>query len=64
MDLNIELKSKFNRSFTNRGCLDCAILKALYNFKEKIAHKAGGMQFFFQNVHSEISRFWKCLNTT
>ena len=31
--------SKLNDGFTNRGCLFCAILKALYGFKEKRAHK-------------------------
>ena len=35
-----ELYIKFNRSFTNRDCLHCAILKALYAFKEKRARKA------------------------
>ena len=30
---------KFNHGFTNRGYLLCAILKALYSFKEKRAHK-------------------------
>ena len=32
--------SKFNHVFTNRVCLHCAILKALYGFKKKRANKA------------------------
>ena len=27
-DLNIKFRSKFNHGFTNRGCLQCGILKA------------------------------------
>ena len=34
MDLNMKFISKFNHRFTNRG-FHCAILKALYSFKEK-----------------------------
>ena len=39
--------------FTNCGCLHCAILKALYDFKEKRANKARDMQFFIQNIQNE-----------
>ena len=49
--------SKFNHSFTNCDCLHCAILKALYDFKEKRAHKADRQEicnFFLQNVQKEI----------
>ena len=35
--LNIKFRSKFNHGFTNRDCLHCAILKALYGFKEKMS---------------------------
>ena len=37
----MKFRSKFNHDFTNRGCLQCAILKAL---------KARDMQSFLQNV--------------
>ena len=47
---NLNIKSKFNHSFTNRHCLHSAILKTC---------KARDMQFFLQNVQNEIySRFW------
>ena len=49
--------SKFNHSFTNCDCLHCAILKALYDFKEKRAHKTGRQEicyFFHQKVQKEI----------
>ena len=49
MDLNIKFVSKFNHSFINRDCLHCAILKALYSFKEKKStqgRQARYMQFF------------------
>ena len=34
-DFNLKFTSKFNHGFTNHGCLQCAILKALCGFKEK-----------------------------
>ena len=49
--------SKFNHSFTNRDCLHCAVLEALYDFKEKRVHKADRQEicnFFIQNVQKEI----------
>ena len=39
-NLNLKFRSKFIHGFANNGCLHCAILKALYGFKEKRAHKA------------------------
>ena len=51
--------SKFNHSFTNRGCLHCAILKVLYNFKKQRAHKARDMQLFVQNLQNEILKMFK-----
>ena len=47
----------FNHTFTNLDCLHCAILKALYNFKEKRTHKTGRQEiwiFFLQNAQIEI----------
>ena len=58
-DLNLKFTSKFNH-----GCLYCAILKALYGFKEKIAHRARDNQFIFQNVQNEISEILKIFKTT
>ena len=52
VNVNMKFMSKFNCNFTNRGCFRCAILKALYDFKEKIAHKARDMHSFFQNVQN------------
>ena len=45
VDLDTKFISKFNHSFTNRGCLHCAILRVLYGYKEKRAHMARDMQF-------------------
>ena len=55
--------SKFNNSFTNCGCLDCAIIKALYSFKEKGDHKVREMQFFLQNVQNVIFKVLKMSQT-
>ena len=41
----MKLRSKFNYDFTNPGCFRCAILKPIYDFKEKRAHKARDMKF-------------------
>ena len=57
-------KSNFNHGFTNRGCLHCAIIKALYGFNEKRAHMGRDMQFFLQNFKIRFSRVWKYLKTT
>ena len=57
--LNMKYRSKFKHGFTNRGCLHCAILKTLHNFKEKRAHKTRNMQFFFQNAQNEIFKLLK-----
>ena len=48
----MKFRSKFNHSLTNRGCLQCVLLKALHGFKEKRAHKARDMQFFLQNFEN------------
>ena len=53
VDLNKKFISKFNHSFTNRGCLH------LYDFKEKRAHKARDMQFFLQAVQNEVFKVLK-----
>ena len=55
----MKFRSKFNHGLANRGCLDCAILKPLYGFKEKRALKARNMQFFLQNVQNEIFEILK-----
>ena len=56
VDLTMKFISKFNNSFTNRGCLLRVILKAWYGFKEKRAHKVRDMQVFLQNVQNVISK--------
>ena len=51
--------SKFNNGFTNCGYLHCAILKVLYGFKEKRAHKVRDMQLFIKNVQKVIFKILK-----
>ena len=46
----MKFRSEFNRSFTNRGCLHCAIVKA---------YKARDMQFFLQNEIFKILKMFK-----
>ena len=46
----MKFRSKFNHGFTNRRCLDSAILKA---------YKTRNMQFFFQNVQNKIFKILK-----
>ena len=58
-DLNMKFRLIFNHGFTNRGCLHCTILKALYGFKKKRARKARGRKYFLQNVQNEIFRILK-----
>ena len=53
-----DLNMKF-RLISNRGCLHCTILKALYGFKKKRARKARGRKYFLQNVQNEIFRILK-----
>ena len=60
-DLNLKLILKFNPDFTNHGCLQCAILKPLYGFKEKRDHKARDSQFLVQNVQNEIFEILKII---
>ena len=55
----MKYRSEFKRGFTNRGCLHCAILKALRGFQEKRAHKSRDMQFLLQNVQNEIFKIFK-----
>ena len=46
-DLNMKFRLIFNHGFTNRGCLHCTILKALYGFKKKepARQEAGNISF-------------------
>ena len=50
----MKFRSKFNRGFTNPGCLHCAISKVLCSFKGKRTHKARDMQLLLQNVQNDI----------
>ena len=52
--LNTKYRSEFKHRFSNRSCLNCAILNALHGCKEKRAHKARGMQLFRQIVKNDI----------
>ena len=55
----MKLRSKFSHSFTNRGCLHCTVLKSLYGFKEKRAHKAKDMPIFHQNIQNEVFKIFR-----
>ena len=57
--LDMKYRSEFKHGFTNRGCLQCAILKALHGFQKKRAHKSRDMQFFLQNGILKIFRMFK-----
>ena len=61
--LGMSYRLKFKYSFTNRGCLYCAILKALYGCQEKRAHKSRDIHFSFEIFKIRFSRFSKCLKT-
>ena len=52
-------RSEFQNSFTDRGYLPCAILKALHGLQKKRAHKSRDMQFLLQNVQNEIFKIFK-----
>ena len=47
-------RSEFQNSFTDRGYLPCAILKALHGLQKKRAHKSRDMQFLLQNVQNDL----------
>ena len=55
----MKYRSEFKHGFTNRGCLHCAISKALHCFQEKKAQKSRDMQFFLQNVQNEIFKIFE-----
>ena len=50
-------RSEFKRGFTNRGCLHCAVLKAIHVFKEKRGNKSRDIYFFLQNNQNKILKF-------
>ena len=50
-------RSEFKHGFTNRGCLHCAILKALHGFSGKKNPQVKG--FFLQNVQNETFLIFK-----
>ena len=54
----MKCRSEFINGFTNRGCLHCAILKALHGFKEKEPIRQEIWNFSFK---MRFSRFSKCL---
>ena len=54
--LHMKFRSEFRDGFTNRGCFHSAALKALTRFQEK---KSKDMQFFLQNVQTEIFKIFK-----
>ena len=57
----MKFRSKFNQGFNNHGCLHCAILKVLYGFKKRRAHKT---DFSLKIFKIRFLRFWKCLKRT
>ena len=58
-NLNLIFRSKFSLSFTNHGCLHCAILKAICGFQEKRDREARDSLFFFQNFQNDIFEILK-----
>ena len=54
--LGMKYRSEFKHGFTNRACLHCAVLKALYEFQKKRAHKS---RIHLQNVQNEIFKMFK-----
>ena len=57
----MKYRSEFKHGFNNRGCLHCAILKALHGFQEK---SQGICRFSLNTFKMRISRFSRCLKTT
>ena len=56
----MKCRSEVKHGFTNRGCLDGTILKALNGFKgEKKAHMTKDMEFFLQNEIFKILKLFK-----
>ena len=55
----MKYRSEFKHGFNNRGCLHCAILKALHGFQEKRSHKSRDMPFFSQHVQNENFKIFK-----
>ena len=54
----MKYRSEFKHGFNSRGCLQCAILKALHSFQEKRAHKSRDI-FFLQNIQNGIFKIFK-----
>ena len=60
----MKYRSKFKHDFTNRGCLHCAILKALHAFKEKKSPQgkryaifpSGYLKWDFQDFENVLSQ--------
>ena len=55
----VKYRSESKYGLTNRGCLHCAILKALHAFQETRVKKSRDMQFSLQNVQDEILKIFK-----
>ena len=55
----MKYRLEFKHGFTDRGCLQSAILKISYDIQEKRAYKSKDIQFFLQNVQNEIFKILK-----
>ena len=55
----MKYRSEFEHGFTNRDCLNCAVLKVLQGFCEKRALRSKDTQFFLQNIQNEIFKMFK-----
>ena len=51
-NLNLKFRSKFNPVFTCHGCLNYAILRAIYGFKVRRDHKAKHSRL---HIHTYLS---------
>ena len=63
----MKYRSEFKHGFTNRDCLQCAILKVLHGVQEKKSPNVKGyaiFSIFFKIFQMRFSKFSKCLKTT
>ena len=56
--------TELKHGFTNRGCLNCDILKALHGFQEKSSQVKNYEIFFFKMFQMRFLRYSNCLKTT
>ena len=60
----MKYRSQSKNGFTNRGCLHCAIFKALHGFIKKEPTSQGFFEFLLQNVQNKIFKIMKMIKTS